>query len=111
MSPRRSASASAAVRSWTLNLARMLLIWARAVSSLMPSSAATSLFRIPGRQKFQHLQLAQRQKPAVCARASSFAVTSGGIERWPACTSRITRQQILGHGVLQQVSDRPGCSA
>jgi hypothetical protein len=47
MIPRRSASASAAVRSCTLNFWKMLLIWALAVSPLIPSAAAISLLRLP----------------------------------------------------------------
>ena len=60
--PRRSASASAAVRSCTLNFRKMLLMCALAVSPLMPERRGNLLVPLPGRQQFEHLGLAQRQR-------------------------------------------------
>ena len=95
MMPRRIASASAAVRSCTLNFWKMLLMCALAVSPLMPSAAAISLFRFPVASSSQHLELAQRQRRLAGARVERRLDFRRNARR-PACTSRITRIRSSG---------------
>ena len=107
MIPRRSASASAAVRSCTLNFRKMLLMCALAVSPLIPSAAAISLFLFP-----------------VASSSSTWDsrnVSEGWLARCSSDCRNLRRDralarvhvaddanQIVGQRVLQEVAHRPG---
>ncbi len=107
MMPRRSASANAAVRSCTLNFKKMLLMCALAVSPLIPSAAAISLFLFP-----------------VASSSSTWNsrnVSDGCLARgraWPPQSRRnrpLTRvdvpddaDQVIGQRVLQEIAHRAG---
>ena len=105
--PRRSATLTAAVRSPTLSFAKMFLRCTWTVSSLMPSSAAISLLRLPFRHQLHDLHFARRQR-----RLRRPFVQPGldvGADRTPARVDLADEpDEIVRQRVLQQVGRRPG---
>jgi hypothetical protein len=77
-----------------------------AVSSLMPSATAISLFRIPLRNQPYHIDLPRRQGGLRLARLEEAP-------RWTASAGRRRdvadhANEILGQRVFQQIGRRPG---
>ena len=105
MMPRRSASASAAVRSCTLNFRKMLLMCALAVSPLMPEGCRNLLVPLPRRQQLEHLGLPERQRGL----ARPLFEDCRNLRRDGALAGVDVpddANQVIGQRVLQEVAHR-----